>query len=422
MKKKVLLKGPILTASGYGEHCRMIYRSLQKASEQVDLFLFPTPWGQTGWLTSDDQERRDIDALIQKSVSYAQQGGLFDVSVQVMIPSEFERMAPVNIGVTAGIETNKVSPDWLFKAFETVDKMIVPSEFSKMGFLNSSAIASDQNGIQHTIRYDKPIEVIPYPVKNIKIPTESKSIVDFKTDFNFLTVAQWGPRKNLENTIKWFVEEFRNEENVGLVVKATKLKGSNIDREFCIDELKTLLNTFGEHKCKVYLLHGALSEEDMHSLYVHPKIKALVSFSHGEGYGLPLFEAAYSALPVITHDFGGQKDFLSVLEDGKLKFKAVKVEYDVKNIQPEAHWPTVLNPDMFWAFPRSVSCKKTMREVYKDYGRFKAQAKKLKEAIVANYDEEKVHSIFISSLEEYIKQDEATLEWLKMLDSTQVDK
>jgi len=61
MKKKILIKAPILTASGYGEHARMVYRSLKSESDLFDIFIQPLPWGQTSWLWEDNQERKDID-------------------------------------------------------------------------------------------------------------------------------------------------------------------------------------------------------------------------------------------------------------------------------------------------------------------------------------------------------------------------
>jgi glycosyltransferase involved in cell wall biosynthesis len=130
-------------------------------------------------------------------------------------------------------------------------------------------------------------------------------------------MAQWGPRKNLPNTIAWFCQEFHNDENVGLVVKTFAKGNSQIDKDFLEKALKSVLDNFPDRKCKVYFLHGYMNNQELHSLYVHPKIKAMVNFGHGEGYGLPLFEAAYSGLPVITHDFGGQKDFLYAPKKGK---------------------------------------------------------------------------------------------------------
>ncbi|HAI37953.1 MAG TPA: hypothetical protein DCM40_07420, partial [Maribacter sp.] len=68
---------------------------------------------------------------------------------------------------------------------------------------------------------------MPYPVKEL----EPKRIdLNLDTEFNFLAVALFGPRKNLEHTIKWFVEEFREDPSVGLVLKASFISGSKIDK------------------------------------------------------------------------------------------------------------------------------------------------------------------------------------------------
>jgi hypothetical protein len=37
-------------------------------------------------------------------------------------------------------------------------------------------------------------------------------------------MAQWGPRKNLEATVGWFVEQFKDNEDVGLIIKASASK------------------------------------------------------------------------------------------------------------------------------------------------------------------------------------------------------
>ena len=94
-----------------------------------------------------------------------------------------------------------------------------------------------------------PVEAVNYPVREFE-PEEVN--IDFKTDKNFLVVSQWGPRKNLENTIKWFVETFRDEEDVGLVLKTNTASDSVMDRELTQKRLESLLKAFGERKCSVY--------------------------------------------------------------------------------------------------------------------------------------------------------------------------
>ena len=53
-----------------------------------------------------------------------------------------------------------------------------------------------------------------------------------------------------------------------------------------------------------------MSDEEMNSLYKHPNIHAYTTITHGEGFGLPIFEAACSGLPVIAPAWSGQVDFL----------------------------------------------------------------------------------------------------------------
>ena len=64
-----------------------------------------------------------------------------------------------------------------------------------------------------------------------------------------------------------------------------------------------------------------MNEQELHSLYVHPKIKAMINFGHGEGFGLPLFEAAACSLPVIATDWSAHTEFLSGQTQKKYKQK-----------------------------------------------------------------------------------------------------
>ena len=124
--KKIIVRGPLLSASGYGEQSRFALRSLRGHEERFDIYMATTEWGQTGWVHDDTEERRWIDKILAKTIAYIQQGGQFDISLQITIPNEWERMAPINIGYTAGIETTRTAPVWLEKA-NMMDKIVVVS-------------------------------------------------------------------------------------------------------------------------------------------------------------------------------------------------------------------------------------------------------------------------------------------------------
>jgi hypothetical protein len=98
-----------------------------------DIHILPTKWGETGWLAIPGEERAWIDQQVNKATVHLHQKLPYDISVQVTIPNEWQKLAPVNIGVTAGIETNKVAPVWIQQA-NLMDKIITISEHSKSGF------------------------------------------------------------------------------------------------------------------------------------------------------------------------------------------------------------------------------------------------------------------------------------------------
>ena len=371
MKKKVLIKGPILTRSGYGEQTRFLLRSLRSREDLFDLYVQPLEWGNTSWISEVDEEREWIDNTVEKTIGFLQKQNTFDASIQVTIPNEWERLAPVNIGYTAGIETNRVAHEWLFKANE-MDKLIVISEHAKRGFVETKYSATDQQTNQQVvIELNKPIDVVNYPVR--KFPDSEPVELNLDYDFNFLCVAQMGPRKNIINTIKWFVEEFRNEE-VGLVVKTNMSKNCLGDRITLMHNFKGLLDSLGDRKCKVYLLHGDMTNSEIHSLYTHPKISSFVLFTHGEGYGLPTFEAIYSGLPVVTTGWSGQLDFLVDPETGKDMF--YHVSYDIQPVQQEVVWDGVIIKNSMWAFPREASAKHQMRRCFEHLTESKSSKKK----------------------------------------------
>ncbi len=142
-RKKIVVRGPALSRSSYGEQTRFALRSLRTKEEELDIFLINTSWGQTGWLHKDDEERRWIDSTLQKTIAYTQSNATvpFDISLQITIPNEWERMAHYNVGYTAGIETTKIAPVWIEKS-KLTDRIIVGSEHAKYGFDNTANVAT----------------------------------------------------------------------------------------------------------------------------------------------------------------------------------------------------------------------------------------------------------------------------------------
>jgi glycosyltransferase involved in cell wall biosynthesis len=393
MKKTVLIKAPLLTRSGYGEQARFALRSLREREDLFDIYIQPLQWGKTSWIPDMTEERLWIDSVIEKTIHYIQQGGTFDISLQVTIPNEFERIAKYNVGYTAGIETTKVSHNWLQKCNE-MDKIITISSHSKNVFENTEFEGTNtQTGQKVILKNHTPVEFVNYPTKTFSDLPQLD--LDIDTDYNFLVIAQFGPRKNLQNTIRWFVEEFRNE-NVGMVLKTNAAKNCLMDRRRLHSDLTKFIKEMGEKRCKVYILHGDMTDEEIHSLYVHPKLNAFVSLAHGEGFGLPLFEAAYSGMPVVATGWSGQLDFL-VDEEGQEHF--YNVAFDLQPVQKEVHWDGVIIPESMWAFPRENSAKQQMRKCYEERDNTESTVS-YKDELHERFSGEKMHKKFVDAFYE----------------------
>tara|TARA_A100001515_G_scaffold45530_1_gene35686 strand:+ start:1311 stop:2588 length:1278 start_codon:yes stop_codon:yes gene_type:complete len=409
---KVLLKGPILSRSGYGEHTRYMFRALASRPDVFDVYVHPTGWGQSSWVLKPGKETKDVEKCIEKLHRFQ---GTFDLSLQVLIPSEFQNIATKNIGVTAAVETTAASAQWI-NACNMMDRVFVTSEHAKKSLATPSYSVQDENGNQFTITSQKPIDVVSYPFREFGVNGSVHEKMNLETDFNFYTSAQFGPRKNLMNTIHWFVQEFKDDENVGLVVKAHHKNNSHIDRNRMVLQLSAAVHSVPHRKCRVYLVHGSMEDDEMNSVYNHPNIHAYITATHGEGFGLPIFEAACNGLPVVAPAWSGQVDFLyddvKNEKSGRVKRTPMftKVKYKLDKIQQEAVWDTVLNADTEWCYPDEASFKKAIRSVKDGYKAKKAVATKLQASLKERLDHAKMLEFVVDKILEVCPEDFVELE------------
>lgn len=324
MKPYVVVQGPVATRSGYGNHTRDLITSLIKA-DKYDIQVVSLPWGVT---PMDALEPNNSDHQeIVKRIAIQNITRQPDVFIQVSIPNEFQPYGKYNIGVTAGIETDTVSAEFI-EGCNRMDIILTTSEHSKQGFLNTVYDKIDKNTNQKigTIRVEKPVEVLfegvdldIYKKTNDVNELVLNELNSIKEGFNFLFVGHWlkgdmgADRKDVGMLIKTFCEAFKNkspQNKPGLILKTSHATFSIMDREETMKKINMITAPYGKSAPSIYLLHGDLTDEQMNSLYNHSKVKALVSFTHGEGYGRPLLEFTLSEKPVIASNWSGHIDFL----------------------------------------------------------------------------------------------------------------
>lgn len=343
-RKKVLFRAPVLTQSGYGVHSRQIARWLL-SKPNLDVHVQALPWGSTPWLINKDLSGGLIGRIMEKTADPT--GQKYDATVQVQLPNEWDTsMSSTNIGISAVVETDICNPAWVH-ACNRMTKVIVPSKFCHSVLSSSGQLTTD-------------VKVIPESFPDEILEPESTRVDDikFQTQFNFLMIGQItgknaeNDRKNIFYTIKWFCETFNKDNDVGLVIKTNMGRNTKIDRQIVENTIKSVLLEIKKKKePKIYLLHGEMSDAEMASLYRHPQIKALVTLTRGEGYGLPILEAAASGLPIIATNWSGHLDFMS-------KGKFVGVDFNLGNVHPSRIDNEIFVQNARWANPVEEDFKK----------------------------------------------------------------
>ena len=109
-------------------------------------------------------------------------------------------------------------------------------------------------------------------------------------------------RKDIGMLLRVFYNLFKDKKDApALILKTSGASFSVIDRNETMKKIDTIKKTIKAKKLpNVYLIHGDLSDKEMNQLYNHPKVKAHVTFTHGEGFGRPLLEASFSGKPILA--------------------------------------------------------------------------------------------------------------------------
>lgn len=335
MKNTFYISCPIDTYSGYGARSRDFVKALIE-EDKYDVRIIPQRWGSTpfGFIEDHNDKWGFLNEYLFKGQLQEQP----DIWCQITVPNEFQPVGKYNIGLTAGIETTACAHSWI-EGCNRMNLILTSSEHSKKVFENTNYQA-EKDGQKIEAKLTTPVEVLIEGAdldvyKPLDTPMTNdelyKSLNSIKEPFAYLFVGHWmqgdlgQDRKNVGLLIKAFYELFKNKsKKPALILKTSQGGASYMDRREIQRKIESIKSSVPSSNLpSVYLLHGDFNNEEMNEIYNHPKVKAMVSLTKGEGFGRPLLEFSLTNKPVISTGWSGHVDFLkpefSALMGGKLE-------------------------------------------------------------------------------------------------------
>jgi hypothetical protein len=382
-KVSCVVSCPADTYSGYGARSRDFVKALIKAKPEWDIKILSQRWGNTRFGYLKNHKEEDLFNRIIPGMQTQP-----DYWFQITVPNEFQKVGKVySCGVTAGIETTVCDPSWI-EGVNRMDMTLVSSKHAKTVFVESKFQVKDQAGnVVNNVQLDKPVEVLfegvdldtykfispeEYPSTDL-----TKELDSINEKFAFLFVGHWlqgalgEDRKNVGLLISSFLHTFKNKPiKPALVLKTSSATNCIMDREeilFKIDSIRKTIDS--EDLPNIYLLHGDLDDSDINLLYNHPKIKAMVSLTKGEGFGRPLLEFTLSKKIVAASDWSGHKDFLNPEHTYLIPGR-------ITQVHPSAVVPNMILAESGWFTPDELSISKMWNELYTNYKKYEVPGKK----------------------------------------------
>jgi glycosyltransferase involved in cell wall biosynthesis len=408
MNKKPLfvLSAPVETYSGYGGRSRDIAKAILD-SNKYELLILSQKWGNTpfGFLKEDNIEHMRIKRCILAGNQLPSKPRVW---AQCTVPNEFTCIGDYNIGITAGIETTICDASWI-EGINRMDLTFTSSTHSRDIFMNTefNKLDDKKNIIGH-IKVTKPIEVLFEGIdttiynKNYQVTEVSNILDSINEDFCFLFVGHWlqgdigQDRKDVGMLIKTFLDTFKGKpKKPALILKTNGATYSTLDKEEILEKIEKIKKLVGGDIPKIYLIHGELADEEINELYNHSKVKAMISFTKGEGFGRPLLEFTVTGKPVIASNYSGHLDFLkySALLGGSLK-----------QIHPSAVVPNMILAESMWFEVDYKQASDVLENAYTNYKDFLGAAKKQTYLSTKEFTLEKMRELFIGKLDEIIPQ------------------
>lgn len=401
---------PLTSYSGYGQYGRAISLMLQdlyKDEQGIQLFVFdsisPSIKQQTFIL--EKSKYKDLKLSPIKLL----QEICFTVFMTVSIPQTFLKKGIRNIGITALAQTDKVHPNLITKCNQ-MDEVWVMSQFN----IDSLKISKFLIKQGQTVEFTKSVKTLPHPFLYDKdnITDYKTEITDFidsiQQEFLFLNVGQWLPgsigndRKDIGMVVSTFLKKYANNKQIGLLLKVDMGKSSILSQYSIRQKINQIYKALGK-ECQhnnIYIISGNLLQSQMLQIYMHNKVKAFISFSHGESWGIPIMQfSGLTGKPLLVPYHSGFAEFVRPQCCQILLHKSVTIPKQFLNsfyrqfVLPQSKWFTVDYQYAMFKFGELVD----------SYNKKNQRYKLQQTHILQNFNMKKVQEILSQHLKRFLQ-------------------
>jgi ADP-heptose:LPS heptosyltransferase len=316
----VAYHGWVFDASGYGNAARGYIHALHRAGVNLSV------------VDLAGRPRQVSDRLVESLV-----GHQFDADFHLFhgIPPHWSRQAfPLrNVIALTVWETDTMPPQWR-PALNHALEVWLPSEFNTAVFARA---------------LERPVFKLPHVwMPGPATVPESAAIPEWgirKDDFVFYCIFEWQDRKGPREMIEAFLRAFPSEPGAVLLIKSNS--GAASAAAAMLGELRKRVISAAriEIRCEGW------SETQIAAL--HARGNCYVSLHRGEGWNLPLFDAASRGKPVIATGYSGPMEYLDATAHSLVRHQLGPVR------QRYAYYL----PSMRWAEPDLAHAAEQMRRV-----------------------------------------------------------
>ena len=278
-----------------------------------------------------------IDNLVNKKIDY-------NVVITHLTPEfypKFKEEGKFNIGHTVW-ETSRLHPSWV-EPCNKMDAIFVPCLWNIDVFKNS--------GVKSILK------IFPhsFDVNKFDNLQEAEITKLHHNKLKFYSIFQWSERKNPISMLREYFSQFKAEDDVILILKSYMGRETSKDVQWLIDEINIIRDSVNTSNYpKFSLITDLMPEEEVNKLHVGCDV--YLAPVRGEGFGIPIFDAALAGNPVIATGYGAQLDFLNPNIHSLLSYQLTPVT--------NMAWVKWYLSDQYWAEPNMIEFGMEMRKMY----------------------------------------------------------